>query len=33
VYEVNEEAQPGGYVEIEFPADGGHIRKTCSSPR
>lgn len=29
VYEVNKEVQPGGYVEIEFPADGGHIRKTA----
>lgn len=29
VYEVNKEVQPGGYVEIEFPADGGRIRKTA----
>lgn len=29
VYEVNKEVQPGGYVEIEFPADGSRIRKTA----
>lgn len=29
VFEVNKEVQPGGYVEIEFPADGGCIRKTA----
>jgi beta-lactamase superfamily II metal-dependent hydrolase len=29
VFEVNKEVRPGGYVEIEFPADGGRIRKSA----
>lgn len=29
VFEVDKEVRPGGYVEIEFPANGGHIRETA----
>jgi hypothetical protein len=31
VLEVNEEVQPGDYLEIEFPAEGDRIRKTVGS--